>query len=178
MRCWTGVLITLLIITNTIFAQDELKQGDVLYVKEASENLRLSPNGSVITKLPQATKVTVLGQQGNWVAVQIVGWIWMPSLIKNKDEIKGFTMRALHILLKTQEEADEIKKLLNSGKDFAELAKEKSIGPNAAKGGDLGVIHKGDLLPELDNVIRDLKPGEISDVVKSELGFHIFKRVE
>ena len=178
MRCWINILITLLLLSCSLLAQDELKQGDVLYVKELSENLRVSPNGTVVTKLPQATKVTVLGQKGNWVAVQVVGWIWKPSLIKNKDEIKDFTMRALHIFVKTEDEANEIKKLLNSGRDFAELAKERSKGPNAEKGGNLGVIHKGDLLPELDSAIRKLKLGEISGVIKSELGFHVFKRLE
>ena len=179
MRCWIGILIALLILNNTLLlAQEELKQGVVLYIKETSENLRASPNGTVITQLPQATKVTVLGQQGKWVAVQVVGWIWQPSLVDNKDKIKGFIMRALHILVKTETEANEIKGLLNSGKDFAELAKERSTGPNAEKGGDLGSIHKGDLLPELDSALRKLKAGEISDVIKSELGFHIFKRLE
>lgn len=177
MKRWT-IVIYLLLMTNIIFAQEKLKKGDVLYVKEISENLRVSPNGTIITKLPQATKVVVLGQKGKWVAVQIIGWIWQPSLIDSKNKIKGFTMRALHILVKTEAEANEIKSLLDSGRDFAELAKERSKGPNAANGGDLGVINKGDLLPELDEVIRKLKPGEISDVVKSELGYHIFKRLE
>ena len=178
MRCWISILIVLLILPVTVFAEDELKQGDIVFVKKTSENLRVSPNGSVIAQLPQATKVTVLGQQGNWVAVQVVGWVWRPSLIENKEKIAGFTMRALHIFLKTKQEANEIKGLLNSGQDFAELAKKRSIGPNAEKGGNLGVIDKGDLLPELDSAIRKLKPGEISDVIKSELGFHIFKRLE
>ena len=178
MRCWSNILIVLLILPTILLAQDDLKQGDVVYVKAAVENLRASPNGSIITKLPQATEVTVLGQQGNWVAVQVVGWLWRPSLIKNKDKIAGFTMRAFQIFVKTEAEAKEIKELLNSGQDFAELAKTRSKGPNAEKGGDLGVIQKGDLLPELDNAIRKLKPGEISDVIKTDVGYHIIKKIE
>ena len=166
----------ILLFVNIGFSQMKLKQGDELYVKEKSENLRLSPNGSIITKLPQATKVIVLGEKGNWVAVQVVGWIWKPSLVDNKDKIKGYTMHALHILVKTEEEAKEIKMLLEQGKDFSEIARERSKGPNAKKGGDLGPINKGDLLPELDSAIRKLKKGEISDIIKSELGYHIFKR--
>ncbi|MBD3288821.1 hypothetical protein GF337_08475 [candidate division KSB1 bacterium] len=87
-------------------------------------------------------------------------------------------MRALHIMVKTEAEANEIKKLLDSGRDFSELAKARSIGPNAQKGGDLGVIHKGDLLPELDAALRKLKIGEVSTVLKSEIGYHIFKRLK
>lgn len=178
MKFVPAVLMMILLNVTVLVAQDELKQGDVMYIKEASENFRLSPNGSVITQLPQATKVTVLGQQGSWVAVQVVGWIWRPSLVDGKEKITGFTMRALHIMVPTEEEAKAIKNLLTSGRDFAELAKERSKGPNAAKGGDLGIINKGDLLPQLDEALRKLKPGEISEVLKSEVGFHIFKRLE
>jgi len=177
MRWWI-VLFTTLGVFSSVVAQEELKQGDVVFIKEASENLRLSPNGTLITQLPQATKATVLGQQGNWVAVQIVGWIWRPSLVTSQDNIPGYFMRALHILVKTEAEAKDVLAQLNSGKDFSELAKEKSIDPNAKRGGDLGKIHRGDLLPELDDAIRKLKPGQISDVIKSELGYHIFKRLE
>ena len=174
-----SIILSILIVNiNITLSQEEFKQGDIAYIKESSENLRLSPNGSIITKLPQASKVVALGEQGNWVAVQVVGWIWKPSLTKNKGEIKGFYMRALHILVETQSEADEILRLLNSGSDFATLATERSKGPNAEKGGDLGLINKGDLMPELDGAIRKLKTGEISSIVKSELGFHIFKRLE
>jgi parvulin-like peptidyl-prolyl isomerase len=80
--------------------------------------------------------------------------------------------------VKTEAEAKEIKQALNSGRNFAELAKEKSVGPNAEKGGDLGNIEKGDLLPELDSELRKLKNGEISKIVKTEIGFHILKRID
>ena len=178
MRWWSCFFIFLLISSNISIAQETLKQGDIVYVNPATENLRASPNGSVVTQIPQGTKLTVLGEQGNWVAVQIVGWIWKPSLIKSKDEIKGFKMRALHILVETEAEAKEIKALLDKGEDFATLAKQKSKGPNAKRGGDLGNIHKGDLMPELDSAIRNINVGQISGIIKSELGYHIFKRLE
>lgn len=130
MNTRTMIVLFLLLSVSTAFAQVGLKQGDVVYVKEM-ENLRLSPNGSVLTQLPQGTRLSVIGEQGNWVAVQVVGWIWKPSLVDSKAKIKGLTMRALHILVKTQAEANEIKQLLASGKNFAELAKERSKGPNA-----------------------------------------------
>ncbi|MBN1155104.1 peptidylprolyl isomerase [candidate division KSB1 bacterium] len=176
-------LITLLIIislSNTsAYPQTELNQGDEVYVKVNTENFRLSPNGSIITQLPQGTKLTVLGEQNNWVAVQIVGWIYKPSLAKSKTEIVGLTMRALHIMVRTEEEAKDILTLLKSGNaDFSTVAKERSIGPNAQRGGDLGKINKGDLLPVLDDAIRKLQPNEVSNVIKSELGYHIFKRIE
>lgn len=180
MRWFKTSLIIFLLLSFAINVQAQLKikQGDELYVKPEFENLRLSPNGSVICRLPQGTKVVALGEEGNWVAVQIIGYIWKKSLSENRYSIQGFTLRALHILVSTEDEAKEIKALLDNGADFKKLAKERSIGPNAQKGGDLGIITKGDLLPELDKTVSSLKVGEISDIVKTKMGYHIFKRYE
>ncbi len=92
--------------------------------------------------------------------------------------MKRSYVRALHIFVKTEEEAKEIKALLDKGSDFKTLARERSKGPNAEKGGDLGIVEKGDLMTELDSTLSKLKVGEASDVVKSKMGFHIFKRYE
>ena len=170
-------LILLLTIVN-VQAQLKIKKGDELFVKPEFENLRLSPKGSVICKLPQGTKIYAIEEQGNWVAVQMVGYIWKKSLTDSRFDIKGYAIRALHIFVKTEEEAKEIKALLDKGSDFKTLARERSKGPNAEKGGDLGIVEKGDLMTELDSTLSKLKVGDASDVVKSKMGFHIFKRYE
>ena len=170
--------IALLFVTANIYGQLKIKQGDELYIKPNSENLRLSPSGSVVCQLPQGTKVIALAEQGNWVAVQVVGYIWKKSLSESRYNIEGFAIRVLHILVNSEEEAKEIKTLLDKGSDFKQLAKERSKGPNAEKGGDLGIVNKGDLMDELDGTLRKLKVGEISNVVKSKMGFHIIKRYE
>ena len=62
------------------------------------------------------------------------------------------------------------------GKDFAELAKKFSEDPAARKdGGDLGSFKKGDMQPELEKTILSLKPGEVSELVATPIGFHIIK---
>lgn len=71
--------------------------------------------------------------------------------------------------------AEEISKRLKEGGDFAGLAKAYSDGQNASEGGTLGIIRKGDLMPELEKVIFSLKEGECSDMVKTNLGYHFFK---
>lgn len=172
------IMLSILFFAINVHAQLKIKQGDELFVKEPTENLRLSPSGSIICQLPQGTRVIAIEEQGNWVAVHLVGYIWKNSLSQSRFDIPGFTMRALHILVATEDEANEIKKLLNQGSDFKELAKQRSKGPSAQRGGDLGVITKGDLLPELDKAISALSVGQTSGVIKSELGFHIFKRTE
>lgn len=96
--------------------------------------------------------------------------------------------RARHIFFKTGEKAtpEEIQRSKTTalavltdargGKDFAELAKKFSEDPAARKdGGDLGSFKKGDMQPELEKTILSLKPGEVSELVTTPIGFHIIK---
>jgi parvulin-like peptidyl-prolyl isomerase len=79
---------------------------------------------------------------------------------------------------KAKELVDDILKKLKEGGDFAALAKEFSEGPNAAEGGDMGYVKKGDIMPDFEKVIFELKPGDISEIMKSTMGYHIFKVTE
>ena len=74
--------------------------------------------------------------------------------------------------------AKEILRRLEEGGDFALLAKEYSEGPYAAEGGLMGYVKRGDLLPELEAVVFDMKEGEISGIVQTSLGYHILKLEE
>jgi peptidyl-prolyl cis-trans isomerase SurA len=64
------------------------------------------------------------------------------------------------------------------GSDFGELARRRSQGAEAAHGGDLGYVQRGELLPEIDVVLERLGPGEISPVLTTALGFHVINLVE
>lgn len=69
----------------------------------------------------------------------------------------------------------EILRRLREGGDFAGLAKEYSEGPNASEGGLMGYVKKGDLMPEIEKVVFNMKEGETSNMVQTSLGYHIFK---
>lgn len=85
-------------------------------------------------------------------------------------------VHARHILLETEEEANNLLLQLKEGlTDFAELAKEKSIGPSAPSGGDLGFFSRGQMVKEFEDAAFSLEPGEISEVVQSQFGYHIIK---
>ncbi len=94
-------------------------------------------------------------------------------------------VRARHILIRLQpgDNEDEKRKKAEStlarirkGEDFAKVAKEVSEDPGSNdKGGDLDYVMKGTLVPEFEQAMLALKPGEVSDVVKTQFGFHIIK---
>ncbi|MEJ7607506.1 MAG: peptidyl-prolyl cis-trans isomerase [Bryobacteraceae bacterium] len=99
-------------------------------------------------------------------------------------------VKARHILIKTAEVAKEklpeleakargVLKQVRAGGNFAELAKTNSDDPgSAAMGGDLGWVVRGQMVPPFEKATFALKPNEISDIVKTDYGFHIVQAME
>jgi parvulin-like peptidyl-prolyl isomerase len=94
------------------------------------------------------------------------------------DYQEGESVTASHILVKTEPEAKALLEELKGGKDFAELAKEKSTGPSAPQGGSLGSFGRGRMVPDFEKVAFALKAGEVSDPVKTRFGWHVIKVTE
>lgn len=85
-------------------------------------------------------------------------------------------VKAAHILVATEEEAKDVIKQLDGGKDFAEVAKEKSTDSNKDEGGDLGWFGKGRMVPEFEEAAFALEKGAYTKTpVKSQFGFHVIK---
>lgn len=92
----------------------------------------------------------------------------------NKDQF--VEVKASHILVATEAEANAVKDRLNKGEDFAALAKELSIDPSGKEnGGDLGTFSHGAMVEPFDKAVFAMSPGEISGPVKSEFGYHIIQ---
>jgi len=100
----------------------------------------------------------------------------------NKSEFFHETQyRIKHILIKdspgedAEKRAQEVLAKLKEGEDFSILAKKYSEDPNASSGGDLGFLEEDKLIPEIKEVIKTLKLGEASDIIKTRLGYQIMK---
>lgn len=110
---------------------------------------------------------------------------------QNMDKFrKDEKIRASHILCgidakasaeekkKAREKAERLRKELANGADFATLARENSTCPSSKQGGDLGFFGRGQMVPPFEQAAFALKPGEISDVVETQFGYHIIKQTE
>jgi len=107
---------------------------------------------------------------------------------KNPDRFKQpESVRASHILIRVDEKADaaakkkaraqidEVLKKARAGADFAKLAQQHSQDGSAAQGGDLEYFPRGQMVPAFEKVAFSLKPGQISNVVQTQFGYHIIK---
>ncbi|MDX5406522.1 MAG: peptidylprolyl isomerase [Chromatiaceae bacterium] len=82
---------------------------------------------------------------------------------------------ALHILVKTREEAEKLEQQLAKGADFGKLAKQHSLCPSGKKGGDLGEFRKGQMVKPFDDAVFKGPLLEVQGPVKTQFGFHLIK---
>jgi len=82
---------------------------------------------------------------------------------------------AVHILVKTKEEAEDLKKQLSGGAKFADLARKHSLCPSGKKGGDLGEFRRGEMVPAFDKVVFGKPTLEVHGPVKTAFGWHLIK---
>ncbi|AMO56251.1 peptidylprolyl isomerase [Endozoicomonas montiporae] len=84
---------------------------------------------------------------------------------------------ARHILVKTREEAEKLKKQLEKGADFAQLAKKHSTCPSGKQGGDLGEFRPGQMVKAFDDVVFKKEVLKIHGPVKTSFGFHLIQTI-
>jgi peptidyl-prolyl cis-trans isomerase C len=95
------------------------------------------------------------------------------------DFVPAEEIRASHILVPTEEEAKAVTAELEGGADFATVAKEKSIDPGAANGGDLGFFSKGMMVAPFEAAAYALTDvGQVSAPVQSQFGWHVIRLEE
>jgi peptidyl-prolyl cis-trans isomerase C len=157
---------------------NELIKRELLYKEALKKGLDKDPE--YVKKLEDFKKITLVGlllQKEIEGKVKVSDQEVKDYYEKNKGKFAPVTqIRASHILVKTEEEAKQIEEKLKKGEDFAQLAKKYSIDTATAKNsGDLGYFSKGQMVPEFESAAMSLKPGQISEPVKTKFGYQIIK---
>lgn len=134
---------------------------------------------------PQRVELALENETRSLLAGEVVEGIMAgavtPDLVEQiyreqySDGAQGQEYKASHILVETQEEATEIKSDLDGGADFAALAREKSTGPSGPRGGDLGWFGLGQMVPAFESAVIALQPGEVSQPIQTQFGWHVIK---
>jgi len=150
-------------ITTELLYREALRQG-------------LGPTPEIRVKLEQYKK--------DLVADRLVQDVLRKRALVSEAEVKAYyeehekeytqEFRVSHILLNTLEDAEKVKKLTEKA-GFYWLAKKYSVDKHTRRGGDLGFLSKGNMIPEFEKVVFNMKVGEISDIIETDFGYHIIK---
>ncbi len=87
-------------------------------------------------------------------------------------------IKASHILVENEHEAQDLVKKIAEGSKFEDLAKQFSTCPSGKSGGSLGKFGKGQMVAPFEVAAFALKPGEVSGPVRTQFGYHLIKREE
>ncbi len=82
---------------------------------------------------------------------------------------------ARHILVKTEEACLDLKKQIEGGSDFGEIAEKHSECPSGKEGGSLGEFSPGQMVPEFDTVVFNDEVGAVHGPVKTQFGYHLIE---
>ncbi len=80
---------------------------------------------------------------------------------------------ARHILVKTEEECNNLKVEIANGTEFSQLAQQHSLCPSGKQGGDLGEFGRGQMVKEFDTVVFSAPVGEVQGPIKTQFGYHL-----
>ncbi len=153
--------------------------GDMILLTEAAEAKKLHQSENFEQYLEFARKKLLMGKV---LETEAKAAVTEAALRKVYDDaIKQMKpeeeVRVRHILVETEDEAKAIRDGLQKGADFAELAKQKSKDTStAAEGGDVGYFtNKEQMIPEFTEAAFKLEKGQLSEPVKSPVGWHVIK---
>jgi peptidyl-prolyl cis-trans isomerase C len=151
--------------------------ADIIMVTQAADKKNLTDNPDFKRRLAFLRNKLLMGYELQQAAKTA---LTDEALHQTYDEaVKSMAgqeeVRARHILVQSEDEAKAILEQLKKGADFATLAKEKSKDPGAAEGGDLGYFTKDQMVPEFADVAFKMYPGQLSNPVKTQFGWHVIK---
>jgi peptidyl-prolyl cis-trans isomerase C len=151
--------------------------ADIIMVTQAADKKKLSDNPEFKRRLAFLRNKLLMGYELQEEAKSAVNDEALHQTYNDAVKSMGGQeeVRARHILVETEDEAKSLLDQIKGGADFATLAKEKSKDPGAAEGGDLGYFTKDQMVPEFADVAFKMYPGQLSNPVKTQFGWHIIK---
>lgn len=180
------------IIADKIVVLEAKKQKIIISAAEVNEEvdkLKESYGGEdVFTQMLEANNTSLADLKADLENYLTLRKLLEPQIKITDEELKAYfdenkdsmaeveQVKASHILVEDEAIAKEIKQKLTDGEDFAELAKEYSTDEGSKdNGGQLGFFPKGTMVTEFEDVAFTLPMNQISDLVKSDYGYHIIK---
>lgn len=160
---------------------DELVKKEMLYQEARNRGLENDPGyKQKLDEFRKLTLISLLLEKEIEDKVKIGEKEARAYYDTHKEEfMTNNQIRASHILVKTEDEANSILSEIKKGADFAKLAQSRSIDTGSAKnGGDLGYFSRGQMVPEFEGTAFKLKVGEVSRPVRTQYGYHIIKVTE
>jgi peptidyl-prolyl cis-trans isomerase C len=151
--------------------------ADIIMVNQAAEKKKLADNPEFKRRLAFLRNKLLMGYELQEEAKAAINDEALQQTYN--DAVKSIggqeEVRARHILVDSEDEAKTLLDQIKGGADFATIAKEKSKDPGAAEGGDLGYFTKDQMVPEFAEVAFKMYPGQLSNPVKTQFGWHIIK---
>lgn len=125
----------------------------------------------------RSVELQIMLEQSRLLASTYAKETLIPNTKATEAEIKAYIDKHPELDNKqARTKAEDVLKRVKAGEDFAKLAKEFSTDPGSKdKGGDLGWFGRGQMVPEFDKAAFALQPGQVSEIVESQFGFHIIK---
>jgi parvulin-like peptidyl-prolyl isomerase len=162
-------------IEEVVLAEYAGSHGVEVSAEKIASSVRTDPGATVIDKRDEMRRQKLISDMAGEVTPPADDQVRAyyeghPTEFKSGEEV-----HVRQILIHDEAQADDIVQKLKGGAAFEALSAQYSLAPNAKKGGEIGYVSRGELPKMFEDEIFALKPGSISNVIRTDSSFHIFK---
>src|SRR5258706_13249213 len=162
-------------IEEVVLAEYAGSHGVEVSAEKIASAVRSDPSATVIDKRDEMRRQKLVAALTTEIVQPADDDIRAYYAAHPTDFKSGEEVHVRQILVHDEEQANEIIQKLKGGAAFEELSAQYSLAPNAKKGGEIGYVSRGELPKMFEDEIFTLKPGTVSNVIRTDSSFHIFK---